>query len=264
MTDRGKAHVFIDESGQRSPSAKSSDYFIMSAVLIKDINIEVARQHLTDLKLATNRRPEQILHWTKLKQHHRSEVSTRLGAYQEMMFISVVTCKRVLARKSMTSTEVDGEVVEYPTFGPLSEDEAYLKTYQYLLERISWMARSHNVNADITIEHTIRFKSKALREFEAKIKASKSCSAAWDYLPDGAKFSAKKDSDLLQLADLVASGIASAFNGHPVSGTKQDHVKAMRPRMWDGPGSPKLTTYGLKMHPWDETTKKLHPWLLGI
>lgn len=265
MSSQNVMHVFIDESGQRSPSAKSSDYFIMSAVLVMETRLDHAREHLAELKKLTNRKPDHLLHWKKLSPDHRSVVSRQLGSYIDLGYISVVACKRVLANQAQATVDVNGESITFPMFPPLSEDEAYLKTYQYLLERISWAAERANANVDITIEHTIRFKAKTLREFETQIKQDPACSAKWEQLPNGAKLRSKKDEDLLQLADVVASGIGAAFNGHPANGTDSSHIHAMAPRIWKGPyGTPKMTTYGLKMHPWNDATRRLHPWLMNI
>lgn len=265
MSRPKRLHAFVDESGQRSPSEKSSDYFIMSAVLVFDNCLDLAREHLTALKSATNRKPEHLLHWSKLKPHHRSKVSEMMGSASGFMgYVSVVACKRVLADQVTMEMNFGGEKYKFSAFTPLSEDEAYLKTYQYLLERISWVASRNQTSADITIEHTIRFKRKTLEEFESRIKKDASCSAHWGSLPDGAKLRSKNDEDLLQLADLVASGIGAAFNGHPRNGVDTSHVSNMAQAMWRGPKKNKLTTYGLKMHPWNEATKSLHPWLLEI
>lgn len=258
-------HAFIDESGQRSPSAKSSDYFVMSAVVALGPYLDRARGHLAELKQLTNRKPEHLLHWKKLSPEHRALVSQKLGSYVALGYISVVACKRVLSNKVQSFVDPEGNEVTVPMFPPLSEDEAYLKSYQYLLERISWAAEKMDATVDVTIEHTIRFKLATLREFEAKIQKDPQCSAKWDRLPDGAKLRGKKDEDLLQLADLVASGTGAAFNGHPSNGTNISFVQEMAPRIWRGPyATPKLTTYGLKMHPWNDATKALHPWLLNI
>lgn len=257
--------AFVDESGQRSPSKRSSDYFVMAAVLVKAKHLDLAYDYLRYLKQITNRKPDDLLHWSKLKDHHRSEVATALGQFEHLHYTSVVACKRVLAEKAEFRFSERGETHELP-LPLLSEDEAYLKTFQYLYERITWFARTQGLRVSVRMEHTQRFKLKTLREFENKMRRGSTSSIEWATVARPVQLLQKKDEPLLQLSDVVASGIAQAFNPGRGNITRTDYIQSMLPRIWCGykPEAPKITTYGIKMHPWDETTKKMHPWLLAL
>lgn len=262
MSNRQKVLAFIDESGHRSPSRKSSDYFVMSAVLMQDVHRPVAEQKLNELKRGTNRKPEHILHFTKLSDQQRSYVAKTIGEFQTLRTISVVACKRVLADRAVMNVPLpEGRSVQLPRYEPLSEDEAYLKSYQYLLERVSWLANSVNGVADVSIEHTQRFKKSTLREFERRMKEDPRCSVEWNAIQGEAKLQGKKNEEMLQFADLTASAVGAAFNGHPVRGTDTSYVHHLKPIIWRGRNGSKPTTYGLKMHPWDNTVRSMHPWI---
>lgn len=264
MTAPKKCLVYIDESGQRSPSDKSSDYFIMSAVLIPAGSKVEMERVLGELKRETNRKPDHRIHFSKLKPEHREIVTTRLGQTSDLMTVSVVTCKAVLAsRATWTVTDPSGNRVPVRIHPPLSEDEAYLKTYQYLLERVSWLLDKVGATAEITVEHTIRFKAETMREFERLAKTDTNCSVTWKAAPTPAKLMSKSTEPFLQFADIVASSVAAAFNGNQ-SGVNTKYVHNLRPIIWRGGSRNKPTTYGLKMHPWDEQINAMHPWILNF
>lgn len=260
-----KIYVFVDESGQRSQSKNSSDYFIMAAVLVRASAVEEAYRSLSHLKELTNRRPEHVLHWSKLNDRHRQIVSSKLGQFTHLHYIAAVSCRRELREMSNKALNSTAEVDYCAVPRPQTADEVYLQTFQRLLEPISWFARLHDAQAEITIEHTIRLQNRTLHDFEILAKDDAHCAIDWLHVARPIKMVHKSGEELLQLADAVASGIAQAFNGGRGGVQNRSYVKAMLPRIWKGPNPhyPQVTTYGIVTHPWDETTKGLHPWLLN-
>ena len=87
--------AFIDESGQRSKTAKSSDHFIMSAVVIEPGGLMAAAQLLADMRRDLGRRPGDELHWKNIKTHdQRVRAAQMLGAAPFLRICTVVVCKR--------------------------------------------------------------------------------------------------------------------------------------------------------------------------
>ncbi|RDI19665.1 DUF3800 domain-containing protein [Lentzea flaviverrucosa] len=240
-------HAFIDESGQRSKSKASSDHFVMSAVIIGDEDLPTSAAVLDQLRTALGRRPGDALHWNQIKAHsQRLHLAKTLGAQPWLTASSVVVAKRHL----------DG--------GDMNDDQVYCYTLRYLLERLSWFARSQGRVLDYTLAHVVRFKLATLREYEAKLRSSYGCQIDWAYLdPSGGKLNQPGTLEQLQLADAVASATAAAFNVDSFGNTETRYLTELAPRLYRRGNAP-LTSYGLKMHPWRDSTKAAYPWAAAL
>ncbi|MEU4161274.1 DUF3800 domain-containing protein [Actinoplanes sp. NPDC026670] len=240
-------HAFIDEAGVRARTAASSDHFVMSAVMIPDNGLTISTNFLAQLRQQARRGPGQLLHWRNFTPADKTAVATAIGKQQWLVLSSVVVCKRAL------------------TGSPLNDDQAYLYTFRFLLERLSWYARDHQAQLKYTLAHIIRFKLAKLRQYEANLKLTPGCQIAWDFLdPAGGSIDQPARVEQLQLADAVASATFAAFE--PRNGvTDQSYLKAMAPRLYRrGSGLKALTSYGLKIHPWSDTTKAAYPWVAAL
>ncbi|WP_019632482.1 DUF3800 domain-containing protein [Actinomadura atramentaria] len=161
MTDR--TYAFIDEAGQRSRSAKSSDHFVMSAAIIDEEHLPDAASFLDKLRVDLGRRPTDHLHWRNLKGHPLRVHAVRSMAQQEWLTVSsVVVCKRHIT----TGTE------------EMDDDRSYLLTMRYLVERLSWLARDRNRQLTYTLAHITRFKLETLREYERLLREAPDCQVA--------------------------------------------------------------------------------------
>lgn len=245
---RQKLRAYIDESGQRSRSAASSDHFVMSAALFFDEQEPSADQLLEDIRLATGRLPGQHLHWKNFKPDVRLAASTILGgAEHKVGFLSIVVCKRHL--------QADAN---------FTEDDAYLLTFRYLLERLSWVARMNSADLDYTLAHIQRFSLAKLRAYEARLANMPPgmCSVDWRYVLKGGSIDQPKRLKYLQLADFIASATGNAFEPDQHGNCHPEYLQAFVPRLWRH--NDKLTTYGLKMHPWNDNTKAAYPWIAAL
>ncbi|MGH3943190.1 MAG: DUF3800 domain-containing protein [Pseudonocardiaceae bacterium] len=170
MPDVG-LHAFIDEAGQRARSAKSSDHFIMSAVIVPDESLADAAAVLAQLRADLARRPGDVLHWRNIKSHSQRLRIVQTFRDQSWLTISaVVVCKNHLT-------------------GPaLDDDTAYLYTLRYLLERLSWLARDQRRVLAYTLSHIVRFKIAKLRAYEELLRGSPGVQVAWGWLdPKGGR-----------------------------------------------------------------------------
>lgn len=239
-------HAFIDEAGQRSSSKYSSDHFILSAVLIDELQLPAAAALLAGLRTDLRRQPGQMLHWQKIRAHaDRLHAAKSLGQAPWATVSSVVVCKRHLT-------------------GQLNDDLAYLHTLRYLLERMSWLARDRGRELHYTLAHIVRFKIEKLREYEAQLRRDTKCQVAWGAVSaHGGRIDQPSRVEMLQLADIAASATGAAFEPDIHGNTETRYLQELGPRLYRR-GSAPLTSYGLKMHPWSETTKAAYPWVATL
>lgn len=154
-------HAFIDESGGRAVTPRSTDYFVMSAVVISDAQMGAARELLAAMRADLGRRPGDPLSWKNLKSHEQQLRAAQLLGTSPLTISSVIVCKRHL-------------------HGALpSEDHAYLYTLRFLLERLSWLARDGGITLDYTLAMITRFRLSSLRQYEAHLRADPTCKIAW-------------------------------------------------------------------------------------
>lgn len=246
---QGTLLAFIDESGQRGTSATSSDHFVMSAAVVRGQDLPVASLFLATLRAELRRNPGDHLTWKNLKTHSdRLHTAQALGAVPWLRVCSVVVCKRHLCRMS------------------LNDDQAYLYTVRFLLERLSWLGRKYNSTVTYTLAAIQRFPKSKLRTYEAILTQEAGCQIDWQYLdPRGGQIDQPQRYEPLQLGDLTASAIAKAFEPDEFGNTEPRYLQELRARLWGGPyRKPKLTSYGLKMHPWNGTTKAAYPWVAAL
>lgn len=224
--------AYIDESGDRAHTTKSSDHFIMSAVVMRDVDRPAAVQLLAQLRLGLGRQPGQQLHWVNIKSHgQRLHVAQTIGAAGFLHLTSVVVCKRHFGV---------GNVIPH-------EDVAYLYTLRYIVERLSWLGRAHGGAVAYTMAHIIRFPIAKLRRYEALLKAEPQCKIRWNYIAGPGAIDQPSRIQELQLADLTASATTAAFEPDAYGNTERRYLEELEPRLYRHQGN--LTSYGLKMHP---------------
>lgn len=244
MTER--LHVYIDESGTPSSSRKASDHFVISAVAVRGRNQSLLDDWLLRAKQHLNRRPEHELTWKQLKRHHREPACELLGEMTFARVISVVVCKRHLTSPRR-----------------MDDDSAYLYALRFLLERVSWLARECEIQSDLTIAHRIRFKREKLTLYQERLLAIDT-QIAWQHIDfASADISTPKRMTRLQIADLAASATAASFEPDASGIPHPEYVQAFKDILWIRPPG-KLTSYGLKMHPWSESTKAAYPWVAAL
>lgn len=242
-----KLYAFIDEAGVRSRSKASSDHFIMSAIVVEDHDIPPAAQFLAQLRSELGRQPGDALHWVGLKKHEqRVHAAKSLGGQQWATLSSVIACKRHL------STQI-------------TDSQFYLYTFRYLLERLSWFARDSGSILTYTLAHITRPQMTIgeVRQYEAILRAMPT-SIAWASLdPRGGRIDQPARVEMLQCADLAASATFRAFEPDAYGNTEVRYLQELTPRLYRRGASP-ITSYGMKMHPWDVSTKAAYPWVAAL
>jgi hypothetical protein len=159
-------HAMIDESGQRASTPASSDHFVLSAVVYRDVNAGLVTALLAELRADLGRQPGQRLHWSGFRTRpQRLYAAYELAQAQYVKIISVVVCKRLIA-------------IALP-----DEHLSYMFTFRLLLERLSWLAQDHASVLSYTLSHVRRFPLAKLREYEAKLRGlGERTTIRWDHL----------------------------------------------------------------------------------
>jgi hypothetical protein len=244
--DISMLHAYIDESGQRGLGTDGSDHFIMTAVVIRSTNAERTAPMLASLRSDLKRQPEHTLSWKHLKTHEqRLHACQTLATNTWMKTITVVVCKRHIG----TDLPDDGS--------------RYLYTMRLLLERLSWLARDEKETVSYTLAHIIRMKIAQVRKYEQILQRMKT-EIVWSNVANsGGSFSTPEALDELQIADFVASATATAFEPDNYGNTERRYLDALRPLIWRR-GNGAMTSYGMKMHPWSESTKAAYPWVAAL
>jgi hypothetical protein len=238
-------YCFADESGTRGFSEAASDCFVMAAVTYLDHDEPRAHDLLGSLRAELRRLPTHPLKWENIKGHApRLHVAQTLGRAEFLDATAVVVCKRAID----------------PAARLVDEGKAYLYTYRFLLERLSWTARARRQPLRYTIAHIVRFKTETLQHYETLLFEGNT-QVAWDYAREHPLFGHPEQVQCLQLADLTASAIAAAFNKDPHGNTEPRYLKELLPALTRGRERLKLTSYGLKMHPWNARARELYPWV---
>lgn len=247
MFDRLAAQAFIDEAGQRARTERSSRHFVMSAIIIEQQQLETVAALQARLRTDLGRRPDDHLHWQNLKQHAQRLHAAKSLGQMPVTISTVVVCKQHLA-------------------GALpDEDHAYLYTLRFLLERLSWWARDNDSTLSYTVAHVVRFKLAKLRLYESRLRSLPSCPIQWQCLDDrGGRIDQPSRIEQLQLADIAASATFAAFEPDRYGNTEPRYlVEGLAPRLYRRPPG-QLTSYGLKMHPWNDATRVAYPWVATL
>lgn len=239
--------AFVDESGDRGQGPSASDHFVMTAVIIDDSAMALVHPFLEQLRTDMGRKSGEYLTWKNIRGHaDRLHIAQELGSQQWLSLASVVVCKRHLPPTSMNPSQL------------------YLYTFRYLLERLSWMARAKQSPVNFTLAHIKGFKLSELRHYEAALRKLPGCSVEWPWIAGPGSINQPQRLEELQLADLAAAATGAAFHLDKFGNTEPRYLQQLMPRVYRHQPSSPVTSYGLKMHPWNSNTKAAYPWVAAL
>lgn len=247
------SNAFIDESGQRAFSRESSDFFVMSAVVLEGNNgARQAGELLKQIRQDLGRRPGDELHWKNIKTHsQRLRAVQIIGQSSFVTISSVVICKRRLS-------------LPQPYWH--NDNAIYLNTLGMLLKRLSWIGHDRGTVVTYTLAHIVRFKLETLRRYETTLRAT-TYEIEWNNLdPNGGAIDRPAQNDPLQLADVAASAVAAAFQPDRYGNVETRYLLELAPRFYRRNGLA-LTASGLKLHPdlgGTHEVEKTFPWIEGL
>ncbi|WP_156365301.1 DUF3800 domain-containing protein [Sciscionella sediminilitoris] len=231
--------AFVDESGHSSRSETASTHFVLTAVAFSETDEPKAAELIADLKRDTGQRDK--LHWQKASHHFkRLRMAQLLGSAEWLTIASVVTCKTRLRPSG------------------LDAPGAYNYAAKFLLERLTWLAKSRDHELDCTLSHVRGgHLEERLGDYLRTLRKQREEGIEWDWV-HAIDVRGQEDDERLDLADIAASGIASAFEVDEFGSYETRYLRRMRERFYRK--GQNLFSYGLKVfpHPDDADT---HPWL---
>jgi len=217
----------------------------MSAVIVRDRNLALINPALEGLRTDLGRGAGTYLTWKNIRAHaDRVHIAQQLGTWTWMRSITVVACKREL------------------TPGAMTVHQMYLYQFRFILERLSWLARQTGEVASYTLAHIKGFKLSMLRTYESALQGQ-ATQIDWRHLdPAGGSLDQPQRNENLQLADLLVSAQAPAFSLDRFGNTEIRYLTHTAPVIYRHGGN--LTSYGLKIHPWNTNTKAAYPWVATL
>lgn len=231
--------VYIDEAGDRGGSARSSRYFVVSALIVDDASDAIARQELLALKQTMGRKPSETLHFRNLTHSQKVKACQEVANCSVQRFTSVVLCKRTL-----NAPFPDGGLsyISQP-------DPMYLWAIRLLLERISWFIRDNGGGTStVTFAHLKRFPAAKLHDYREALRQS-SKSIHWaSFEGHPFRLNTPNSVEMLQVADICASALFKAVEPDQYGNIETRYLSELHPLIYrDTRGQ--VTSYGLKVFP---------------
>lgn len=224
-------HAYIDESGVTGEASRSSKHFVLGAVILDGDNENRAHDFLAELREGISRQPGHVIHWNQITNHGARRYLTQTLGEQDWLRLSTVVVCRNHVPDSLPTPQV-----------------RYQFTLRMLLERLSWFADSKRETLHYTISHWRGFQNDDLRAYEQRLREDPGNIKMHRLDSAGGTVARNTDVELLQLADVVASSTACAFEPDDWGYTERDYLMRTLPRFYRH-NSRTLRSYGLKMHP---------------
>jgi len=230
--------VYIDEAGDRGRAPRSSDHFVVSAVVVRDESDATVREELNAAKARIGLQPGNVVHFRKLPHSKKVRICRDVSGFSLDRITSVVICKKQLE-------PFPGGGLPYIS----NPDPLYLWAVRLLLERVSWLIRDNGGGTSIvTFAHLTRFKSEKLHNYRAALENSETSIHWASFAGHPFRINHPEKVHLLQVADCSASAFYKAVEEDQYGITEGRYLQELRPKLYRYGTSP-VTSYGLKVFP---------------
>lgn len=232
--------VYIDEAGDRGMKPASSEYFLVSAVIVKDELDPEVRRELARLRETLRRPPDQVLHFRKMAHASKVRSSAEIGESSIAAITNVIMCKRLIQDPAGP-----GGAAYISTPDPM-----YLYALRMLWERISWFVRDQRDGraAKVMFAQIKHFKVEKIQAYRKKLESG-STKIEWKSF-DGHPFVMRgmEEREMLQIADCSASSLAAAIEPNNLGDVEDRYLRNLAPKLYRYKDKPN-TAYGLKVYP---------------
>lgn len=220
--------VYVDESGDRGFSAKSSPVFILAAIVARDNDeprLRLMREQLcTDLEKPSTT----VLHWAQNIQNHsqRKHVAKTIsGAPLTLLYV-------IVDKASLRTSS-----------GLHDHERLYNYAVRRLIERLSWYIRDEKAEAIVTFARIRNFKYASLETYIYYLRSSPN-SIHWKSFKDLPRIDDPSRKVLLQVADIAAGCLSKAIVPDKWGNFEYSYLREIQPLIYrNTPG--KITSYGL-------------------
>jgi hypothetical protein len=222
--------VYIDETGDRGASARSSPFFAFAAVMIAEEDEPVVRQVMAEIRQKLMLPSGSALHWNKhVKTYARRQyVTSRLGRLVGLSVAYVLVDKRQIPADSRL-------LVDHVIFYNYA---AGLVLERVLLAADGWLGRGRQVI--IRFGHVRGFDhGTTAAYFDTKQRAGKTARLPWHRLRS-VHFSDQAAWDGLQVADQYAGMLYAAFHPNEFDMYEEAHFLAVRHQLRRDPNGQAL------------------------
>jgi hypothetical protein len=222
--------VYIDEAGDRGWGGRSSETFVVSAVIVKDADDKAVRQSVDQLSSQLGKSPGTVLHWAENVRTHTS----RKHCAREIAKLPVTLANVVIVKNSLMGQ------------GSALSDASHQYNYaiRRLLERITWYVDDQGGEAVLTFAHVRRFPYSKMKAYFALLQAQGS-QIRWNSIRSY-KIDQPNRVRLLQLADLVAGCVYAAVRADEFGDHEPAYLLTIAPLVYVR-GKAKVTSYGFNI-----------------
>jgi hypothetical protein len=235
--------VYIDEAGDRGHHPASSKHFVVSAVIVRDLDESIVRGELASLRAALGRHPGHELHFRKLTH------AQKIKACQDVADSSVATITNVVFCKTKLAGQIPGTGgVAYIK----QADPMYLYAVRLLLERISWYVDEHGGGpAIVTFAHLRRFPAMKLHSYRQALMCSPTAIRWNAFAGYQFRINTPNTIELLQIADSAASALFRGVEPDQYGNREDRYIRELAPKVYRR-GTGNVTSYGMKVFPTSE------------
>jgi hypothetical protein len=233
-------YIYIDESGDRGMKPSSSEYFVVSALVVRDL-VEL-RGELARIRAEMGRPPGSPLHFRKMAHMSKLKVTREIGSSPHVAAVaSVIMCKRHIKDESKAG---GAAFISIP-------DPMYLFALRMVWERLSWYVRDNGAGSSKVIFSQVKhFQIEKVNEYRARLENIKTKIHWPSFAGHEFQMRGMEEVELLQLADSCASGIASAIEPTRHGDIEDHYLRNISPKLYRRTRSDcPLTTYGLRVFP---------------
>lgn len=234
--------AYVDESGDEgfSFAAGSSEWFVLSALLLRRETELEAVKVLDGVKELLKKEPRRPLHFRKLEHHQRVAYVTELAKHRtRMRTISVLVHKPSLK-------DVDRFRGKYLL---------YRYATRFLLERVSWFCRDHRRAGDggdgsveVVFSNRRNMSYEEIRGYLDVLRGRPEVKIEWSVVRRDQVDSLPHDQRRgLQIVDAVASSYWYGLNPNVYGQTEDRYARILHPLAYARYG--KYAPYGLKFFP---------------
>lgn len=223
--------VYVDETGDRGWGGRSSEVFVLSAVIVEDRLEKECRSVLNEINSTLKRPPGKVLHWAENVKVH----SQRKYVAQEL--------------ERCPATLVNVVVMKKPLMGTGTGLRDPVRQYNYpvrlLLERVSWFVDDAGGEAILTFAHIRRFPYAKLTEY-LDLLERRPTEIRWRAFRGRPRMDQPQRWQMLQMADLVAGCVYAAVRADEYGNYEPTYLMSIAPRVYRR-GAGALTSYGFKV-----------------
>jgi len=223
--------VFVDETGDRGWGSKSSDIFVLSAIIVRDRDLAQIEAALSRIKRTLGKPDHATLHWAEnIKDHSQRKLVAREIGGLPISITNVIVMKR----------HVDPETTRLN-----DATSMYNYAVRRLVERLSFYMQKRGGEAVVTFAHVRRFPYQKLHDYLDRLRASDTY-IRWNLFTGKPKIDQPNRVPGLQAADLVAGCLWAALTTDRYGAYETAYLREIYKLLFIGPNR-KITSYGMNI-----------------